>query len=50
MFQQHFVEAMAIPHKTASFPNLSTAVTLPPPKEIISTGDDGGERRRRRRG
>lgn len=50
MFQQHFVEAMAIPHKTADFPNLSKAVTLPPLKEIISTGDDGGERRRRRRG
>jgi uncharacterized 2Fe-2S/4Fe-4S cluster protein (DUF4445 family) len=50
MFQQHFVEAMAIPHKTAAFPNLSAAVTLPPPKEIISANDDGGERRRRRRG
>jgi uncharacterized 2Fe-2S/4Fe-4S cluster protein (DUF4445 family) len=50
MFQQHFVEAMAIPHKTASFPHLSAAVTLPPVKEIVSAGDDGGERRRRRRG
>ncbi len=50
MFQQHFVEAMAIPHKTASFPNLSKAVNLPPVKEILTTGDDGGERRRRRRG
>ena len=50
MFQQHFVEAMAIPHKTAPFPNLSAAVTLPPPKEIVPTDDDGGERRRRRRG
>lgn len=50
MFQQHFVEAMAIPHKTAPFPNLSAVVALPPPKEIVPTGDDGGERRRRRRG
>ncbi len=50
MFQQHFVEAMAIPHKTAHFPKLSAAVTLPPIKDIISTGDDGNERRRRRRG
>jgi uncharacterized 2Fe-2S/4Fe-4S cluster protein (DUF4445 family) len=50
MFQQHFVEAMAIPHKTASFPNLSAEVTLPPLKEIIPSNDDGGERRRRRRG
>ena len=50
MFQQHFVEAMAIPHKTAPFPHLSAAVTLPPPKEITPAGDDGSERRRRRRG
>jgi uncharacterized 2Fe-2S/4Fe-4S cluster protein (DUF4445 family) len=49
MFQQHFVEAMAIPHKTAPFPKLSAAVVLPPPKEIVSATDDGGERRRRRR-
>jgi uncharacterized 2Fe-2S/4Fe-4S cluster protein (DUF4445 family) len=50
MFQQHFVEAMALPHKTAPFPHLSKAVTLPATKEIIATGEDGGERRRRRRG
>jgi uncharacterized 2Fe-2S/4Fe-4S cluster protein (DUF4445 family) len=50
MFQQHFVEAMALPHKTAPFPNLSKEVTLPAPKEIQSTDDSGGERRRRRRG
>jgi uncharacterized 2Fe-2S/4Fe-4S cluster protein (DUF4445 family) len=50
MFQQHFVEAMAIPHKTAPFPLLSKAVTLPPTKDVVTTGDDGGERRRRRRG
>ena len=50
MFQQHFVEAMAIPHKTAPFHKLSLAVALPPPKEIVPTSDDGGERRRRRRG
>ena len=49
-FQQHFVEAMAIPHKTAVFAELSKVVTLPPLKEIITLGDDGGERRRRRRG
>jgi uncharacterized 2Fe-2S/4Fe-4S cluster protein (DUF4445 family) len=47
-FQQHFVEAMAIPHKTAPFPNLATAVTLPPRKTIATT-DESGERRRRRR-
>ena len=52
MFQQHFVEAMAIPHKTAGFPNLSTQVNLPQVKELIAAGADGEgrERRRRRRG
>ena len=30
-FQQHFVEAMAFPHKTASFPELGKMVTLPVP-------------------
>ena len=49
-FQQHFVEAMAIPHKTAGFPNLSKVVTLPATKEVVTLGDDGGERRKRRRG
>jgi uncharacterized 2Fe-2S/4Fe-4S cluster protein (DUF4445 family) len=28
-FQEHFVEAMAFPHKTAAYPNLSTMVDLP---------------------
>lgn len=30
-FQQHFVEAMAFPHKTASFPELGKIVSLPTP-------------------
>jgi len=30
-FQQHFVEAMAFPHKCASFPHLGTVVKLPVP-------------------
>ena len=30
-FQQHFVEAMAIPHKTAPYEKLRAVVTLPPP-------------------
>jgi uncharacterized 2Fe-2S/4Fe-4S cluster protein (DUF4445 family) len=30
-FQEHFVEAMAIPHKTAPHPNLATVVELPAP-------------------
>ena len=51
-FQQHFIEAMAIPHKTALFPNLASVVDLPQTKEITPVGADGGdgrERRRRRR-
>jgi uncharacterized 2Fe-2S/4Fe-4S cluster protein (DUF4445 family) len=51
-FQAHFVEAMAIPHKTAPYPHLAKAVALPPPKDPTLGGDDGsgGGRRRRRRG
>jgi uncharacterized 2Fe-2S/4Fe-4S cluster protein (DUF4445 family) len=48
LFQQHFVEAMAIPHKTAPYPNLRKATALPEPKEVVSTGEDGARRRRRR--
>ncbi|MDE2386000.1 MAG: DUF4445 domain-containing protein [Alphaproteobacteria bacterium] len=47
-FQQHFVEAMAIPHKTADFRNLKRVVTLPPVKVISAQDDEGGGRRRRR--
>jgi uncharacterized 2Fe-2S/4Fe-4S cluster protein (DUF4445 family) len=50
MFQQHFVEAMAIPHKTAPYLNLRREVTLPPPKAANAAGQDEGGRRRRRRG
>ena len=46
-FQEHFVAAMAIPHKTASYPNLAAAVTLPVPRE---RADGPMEGRRRRRG
>jgi len=52
-FQDHFVAAMAFPHKTAIFTHLAEAVTLPEPKE--SDGQNGGgvngdgRRRRRRR-
>jgi uncharacterized 2Fe-2S/4Fe-4S cluster protein (DUF4445 family) len=49
-FQQHFVEAMALPHKTAAFTHLKKVVTLPPIKEVVTLGDDGGARRVRRRG
>jgi uncharacterized 2Fe-2S/4Fe-4S cluster protein (DUF4445 family) len=47
-FQEHFVDAMAIPHRTAAYPHLSAAVRLPAKKEIV-TGDGEREKRRRRR-
>jgi uncharacterized 2Fe-2S/4Fe-4S cluster protein (DUF4445 family) len=46
-FQQHFVEAMAIPHKTAPYPNLRKAVALPQPKESTSQSETRGRRPRR---
>jgi uncharacterized 2Fe-2S/4Fe-4S cluster protein (DUF4445 family) len=49
-FQQHFVEAMAMPHKTAEFTNLKKVMTLPPIKDVVTLGDDGAARRVRRRG
>jgi uncharacterized 2Fe-2S/4Fe-4S cluster protein (DUF4445 family) len=48
LFQQHFVEAMAIPHKTAPYPNLRKVAALPEPKDVVPTGEDGARRRRRR--
>ena len=46
-FQEHFVEAMAIPHKTASYPNLSKVVTLPANKPSASQNETRGRRPRR---
>lgn len=46
MFQQHFVEAMAFPHKTLPFTELARVVTLPSPRQGVT---EGGRRRRRRR-
>jgi uncharacterized 2Fe-2S/4Fe-4S cluster protein (DUF4445 family) len=49
-FQEHFVEAMAFPHKTAPFPNLGSIVALP--VRAATSGAAGAtarnERRRRR--
>ncbi len=48
-FQDHFVAANAIPHKTDPFPELAQVVTLPAPS--FNTGGDpekSGRRRRRR--
>jgi uncharacterized 2Fe-2S/4Fe-4S cluster protein (DUF4445 family) len=49
-FQQHFVEAMAFPHKTAAFPHLAAVVDLPEraPVGAAATQDARNERRRRR--
>ncbi|WP_412504636.1 ASKHA domain-containing protein [Roseovarius sp. SYSU LYC5161] len=50
-FQEHFVAANAIPHKTDPFPELHKVTPLPAP--VFNTGgdgsEDGGRRRRRRR-
>ncbi|MEH6477119.1 MAG: ASKHA domain-containing protein [Sneathiella sp.] len=46
-FQQYFIEAMALPHKTADFENLKKIVDLPKPS--AATVADGSGRRRRRR-
>ena len=47
-FQAHFVDAMAIPHRTAAYPNLSQAVALPARGDAGGGGPDAGRRRRRR--
>ncbi|MEQ9693290.1 ASKHA domain-containing protein [Shimia sp. SDUM112013] len=52
-FQEHFVNANAIPHATDPFPELNSIVTLPTGDFNAGTGEDGaegGRRRRRRRG
>lgn len=48
-FQEHFVDAMSIPHKTAPYTNLRAAVALPAPKTSASAGPESAGRRRRRR-
>ncbi|MCH2163311.1 MAG: ASKHA domain-containing protein [Marinovum sp.] len=50
-FQEHFVNANAIPHATDPFPELGQVVSLPKVNfNAGSTGDaEGGRRRRRRR-
>jgi uncharacterized 2Fe-2S/4Fe-4S cluster protein (DUF4445 family) len=46
-FQQHFVDAMGIPHSTQPCPNLSQVVELPEPAEQAAFA--AGRRRRRKR-
>ncbi len=45
-FQEHFVDAMAIPHKTADYPCLEKVVRLP--RRTAATPEAGTGRRRRR--
>jgi uncharacterized 2Fe-2S/4Fe-4S cluster protein (DUF4445 family) len=47
-FQEHFVEAMAIPHRTAPNPNLEKVVPLPPRRASDGAADRAAGRRRRR--
>jgi len=50
-FQEHFVEAMGVPHSSADFPNLAKVVALPDRKPRSAANDPGetaGRRRRRR--
>ena len=48
-FQDHFVKAMAIPHKTDPYTKLSAAVTLPERSMRANDNDGSGERTGRRR-
>ncbi len=48
-FQEFFVDAMAIPHKTDPFPNLARAVSLPERSVVSRNGDLPRRRRRNRR-
>ena len=47
-FQEHFVNASALPHAVDPFPNLATVVTLPTLNHNTASGGDGGRRRRAR--
>jgi uncharacterized 2Fe-2S/4Fe-4S cluster protein (DUF4445 family) len=45
-FQEHFVAAMAIPHKHADHSNLMKAVTLPARKDSAGQAETRGRRGR----
>ena len=49
-FQEHFVNASAIPNAVDAFPNLTALVTLPDVSFNTSGGGGGDGGRRRRRG
>jgi uncharacterized 2Fe-2S/4Fe-4S cluster protein (DUF4445 family) len=45
-FQEHFVGAMGIPHRSAEYPRLASAVPLPERRFAAGAGDDRPRRRR----
>jgi uncharacterized 2Fe-2S/4Fe-4S cluster protein (DUF4445 family) len=47
-FQEHFVQAMAIPHASAAFPKLAQAVVFPATMHAPPNGASEGRARRRR--
>ena len=47
-FQEHFVEAMAIPHRSASYPHLEQVLSLPAPRRREAEGRRSWRRVRRR--
>ena len=47
-FQEHFVDAMAFPHKIDSFPNLAKAVVLPSETNAQNKSDTNQLRKKRR--
>ncbi len=48
-FQEHFIEAMAFPHRTAPYPHLSQVTELPARRAGVAGDGDGTTDRRRRR-
>ena len=48
-FQQHFVDAMAFPHRTAAYPHLEKVTDLPKREGDGPRGKDGATEPRRRR-
>ena len=47
-FQRQFINAMALPNKVDSFPELAKVVTLPDKKVLADTGSERNRRKRRR--
>ena len=48
-FQEHFVHAMAFPHKVDSFPNLAKVIDLPAETNMQNYADTNRVRKRRRK-